>query len=892
MVPFLWSGELPRTKSFTNSIGMKLVKIEPGDFLMGESNTPIPDHLTASLSYPTRNNLKKKFPYGDPDRFIVTLDHVKNGDYDEQPVHKVKISQPFYMGIFEVTNAQYEQFDPAHHHFRGKNGFSKDDDDAVVFVNWKEVKAFCDWLSKKEGLPYRLLTEAEWEYACRAGKTTLYFTGDSLPKTFQKNATRTSFTEPEDIVNLVVGKTPANPWGLFDMHGNVEEWCFDWYGSYEAIEQVDPVGRVSGDFKVARGGSHGTNLYYLRSANRMGTLPENKNWMIGFRVVLGRLPSTEPLPQLSPQLYQQEVKQEIPKALRKIINPKIPYFKGPRQYVKIARGEHGPLYAHHNHDPAITNCPNGDLLAIWYTCVEERGRELAIAASRLRYGEEKWEPASLFWDVPDRNDHCPALWFDGKNTIYHFNGLCVAGKWEPLAIIMRTSKDNGANWSKARLIVPEHGYRQMVGEPVFRTHDGVLVFGADAQGGSTIWVSRDNGQTWSDPGGNINGIHAGIVELKDGRLLALDRGQNINGWMPMSISRDMGKTWQSCASIFPPITGGQRAALIRLKEGPPFFASFADDINNYKPVPNGVRPPRHISSIFGAISYDDGKTWPVRRIISDGESDHQILTIDGTPIRMSKNTSEPQGYLSFCQGLDGIIHLISSQNHYAFNLAWLQQKQSESSSSPEVKILPMRKKLEKIYDAKHLPVEEDPLWNFLSGQFKENEVSKILRSGVIQIESDSIVYWSNERTGQSDDLDAQSGFTVEFSVQVSGNLDNNRGFDFGVYARGGALTSNYYLISISATTIQYWYDKKFIRIAENIDNFSAFHTYRLAVRDDTAVQIYRDEQLISVQPPDLVISWTQPARGSYIRWGNGAEGIRTLLDYIACDINGPFQSGE
>ena len=87
------------------------------------------------------------------------------------------------------------------------------------------------------------------------------------------------------------------------------------------------------------------------------------------------------------------------------------------------------------------------------------------------------------------------------------NAICSP---EPMAITMRTSTDSGATWSRARLIVPEHGFRQMVGEPVFRTKDGAIAFGADASGGSTIWVSRDGGETWHDPGGTIAGIHAGI----------------------------------------------------------------------------------------------------------------------------------------------------------------------------------------------------------------------------------------------------------------------------------------------------------------------------------------------------------------------------------------------
>ena len=160
-----------------------------------------------------------------------------------------------------------------------------------------------DGSARRKARPYRLPTEAEWEYACRAGTTTAYHTGETLPEPFHKNVGMSWFPGRKagtDIVPLHVGKTPANPWGLYDMHGNVEEWCLDWYGPYVDDPQTDPTGRAEGDFRVTRGGSHSTTLEFLRSANRSGTLPDDKSWLIGFRVVQAEMPSTEPLAAIEP----------------------------------------------------------------------------------------------------------------------------------------------------------------------------------------------------------------------------------------------------------------------------------------------------------------------------------------------------------------------------------------------------------------------------------------------------------------------------------------------------------------------------------------------------------------------------------------------------------------
>ena len=646
-------------KSFTNSLGMRMVRIEPGSFDMGSDG----------------------------------------GDFDERPVHRVTISRPFYLSATEVTNAQYEQFRADHRRLRGQRQLSIHDDEAVVCVSWRDAVAFCRWLSEKERRPYRLPTEAEWEFACRAGTPTAYHTGDTLPDVFHKSQ---RFRWDPQPVSLAVGHTPPNAWGLYDMHGNVEEWCWDTYGPYEPGAQVDPVGRASGEMKVTRGGSHNTDVYYLRSANRMGTLPDDQHWLIGFRVLQGGLPSTAPLPPGEPPLWAQQVKQgkyNWPQAS----SSAAPYFAGPDPFVRIPAESHGPLFSRHNHCPSITWCGNGDLLAVWYSTNTEQGREMTIAASRRRAGSEVWDMASEFFKAPDRNMTGSSLFHDGQGLLYHFNGLEADGGWANLALVLRTSADNGVTWS-TRLINPHHQPRNQVISGTLRTREGYLIQACDAvrggAGGTAIHISRDGGRTWWDPGagtpppdfegsrpgGSIAGIHAGLVQLADGRLLAFGRGNNRLGTdpgdgprMPQSVSADLGRTWFYSASPWPPIAGGQRLVLLRLREGPLLFCSFTDSSANLK-APRGMtfrgKDGKEFTGygLFAAVSEDEGKSWPWRRLITAGGA---ARTLDGgawtRDFVMDDRHAEPRGYLAAVQTPDSIIHLISSRLHYRFNLAWVKE---------------------------------------------------------------------------------------------------------------------------------------------------------------------------------------------------------------------------
>lgn len=609
-------------------------------------------------------------------------------NYDEKPIHKVQIFQPFAMSTTEVTNEQYEQFNPDHKLLRGKYGFSNADNEAVIYVNWFEAVAFCKWLSKKEGKTYRLPTEAEWEYACRAGTYSAFSTGDKLPKTALKNSEKHDSFVP---VLLEVAKSTANAFGLYDMHGNLEEWCSDWYGPYIASNQIDPVGYAAGEFKVTRGGSHGTLPNFLRSANRLAMLPEDKHFMTGFRVVQAEYPQSAYLKQKQNKISVKQTKYNW-----KNLNSK-PIFMEPIEYMRPPDCATKTPFYMHNHCPAITWCPNGDLLATWFSTDSEFGREMAIWSSRLRAGKKQWDTASLFYKVPDRNMTGSSLYYDKvENVLYHINGVEAAGWWRNLAIVMRTSTDNGASWTKGRLIVPEHTLRNQVIAGMFKTKEGYLVqpcdAGPDNNVGTAIHISKDNGKTWEDPstimssnfktgetGGTIAGIHAGVVQLKNGSLMAFGRGNDMKNElgetrMTMSISNDMGKTWTYSASEFPPISGGQRLVLIRLQEGPILLVSFT-----HHPLRSpGEKGGMLIDGvkkygIYGAVSYDEGKIWKVKKLITDGN----YRFMDGGAwtgnFEMDENHAEPRGYFACTQSPDGIIHLISSKNHYRFNLKWLEK---------------------------------------------------------------------------------------------------------------------------------------------------------------------------------------------------------------------------
>lgn len=221
----------------------------------------------------------------------------EDGDDDEKPVHGITISRPFWIGKYEITQAQYRAVTgttPSHFHGESR---------PVESVTWQDASLFCKRLTERErkagrlpaGQEFRLPTEAEWEYACRAGTTTPFSFGDRLDATManydiSQGAGRNGPVPIRET--LPVGSLKANAWDLYDMHGNVWEWCADWYDRefYARSPQTNPFNIRPGPSVVCRGGSWVNPASFCRSSNRNNGDGRQANHMTGFRVVLGAPP--------------------------------------------------------------------------------------------------------------------------------------------------------------------------------------------------------------------------------------------------------------------------------------------------------------------------------------------------------------------------------------------------------------------------------------------------------------------------------------------------------------------------------------------------------------------------------------------------------------------------
>ncbi len=260
--------------AFENSIGMRFVLISPGTFMMGSRD---------SASEVAR---RCAMPNAQAGWF-----------YDEHPRHKVTLSGAFYMSIHEVTQGCYEAVTspkPGKDAKKFTDGYPdafKGANNPAVNVSWDSAQKFCKTLSAldaEKGREYYLPTEAQWEYACRAGTETPFCFGETI-STDQANyhgdytygdGRKGEYREKP----LPVGSLAANAWGLYDMHGNVSEWCADRYGKYGSAAESDPKGPEEGNRRVLRGASWRSYPGACRCAFRLGGQGRSSSYNVGFRV--------------------------------------------------------------------------------------------------------------------------------------------------------------------------------------------------------------------------------------------------------------------------------------------------------------------------------------------------------------------------------------------------------------------------------------------------------------------------------------------------------------------------------------------------------------------------------------------------------------------------------
>jgi hypothetical protein len=579
-------------------------------------------------------------------------------------VHEVTISRPYYIGKTEVTTGQFRRFRP---NYKGKEELAP----FASSVSWFEADAFCNWLGEKEGLPYALPTEAQWEWAGRQ----------------------------QGVKNMQQG--PA-------------EWCLDWYGMYPRVPQVDPVGVEHGWVKVVRGGGLDTfkwdEPWYRRLTNRAaiapafcpppgGYLEKMLNWpedageklrasckrrasllgrhTIGFRVVLAEKPKSEPLPFEPPAVMRCVNQKGV--MLGRGPDPDRPYYRVRRLFphgldlVKVGwrLGIEPGVFPHH-HNAAVASLPNGDLLAFYYNRplnTGEREPILSIAALRLRHGAGQWDMPSSWPDFVDANDEAPLLWND-NGLLWLFWGCPRIREIGPFQ--WTTSADNGQTWSEIKFPVFETPLGPYSAQPItsaFRDSKDTIYAGVDgADASSVLFSSANEGQTWVDPVGRTRGRHSAFVMLDGGTILSYGgKNDHIEGFMPKNVSSDGGRTWQVGKTCMPMLGGGQRPALVRLAGGRLFYAAdMAASGDGRENLPKAEHLPKGYAGRGGyaGLSDDGGQTWRIRRLagLSAG-----YLGKDG-----GLAFDESVGYAAACQSADGLIHVLTtSELHITVNEAWI-----------------------------------------------------------------------------------------------------------------------------------------------------------------------------------------------------------------------------
>lgn len=525
----------------------------------------------------------------------------------ETPQHRVVFSRGCWMGRYEVTKQQWRAV-MGTAPWSGHPRVTEDGRTPAVFVSWDDARAFVEKLSAFAGRPFRLPTEAEWEYACRAGTTTRFYWGDD--PTYEQidqaawwrgNAFVTAEKGPRRV-----GLKPSNPWGLCDMSGNVSEWCQDWHWFYGDGPDLDPIGPGYAPHRVLRGGSWLTTPGQCRSSRRNHELPATRQSDIGFRVVCGEAPKPQP--------------------------------GAPEFNDVFVAGQEG---VHTYRIPSLLLAPDGSLLVFCEARKESQAdaSPTDMVLRRSTDGGRTWQPTQILIHGDGKEalmNPCPVVDYTNKTIVL----LCQKANQvsenhhEHYQLV---SRDSGRTWSEPVKIGdrirnydnsfnpgPGIGIQLRSGRLVVPGYTGEVDEEFDESWYARVLYSDDFGKSWI-MGPTVTQLtdECQAVELNDGQLMLNMRGNMGMSCRGVATSRDGGQSWsdfrwdrvlKECpcqASIFRYSWGrpGEKSRLL--------FAN-PENLGEKFNIVDRTR-------MTVRLSYDEGKTWPVKRLVHAGAASYSGL---------------------------------------------------------------------------------------------------------------------------------------------------------------------------------------------------------------------------------------------------------------------------
>lgn len=525
----------------------------------------------------------------------------------ETPQHEVAISYGFWMGRHEVTKRQWRAL-MGTSPWSGRTYVNEDDESPAVHVSWDEAQTFGARLTAHAGRAFRLPTEAEWEYACRAGTTTRFYWGDD--PTYEM-INRAAWWRGNGFITAQkharpVGLKPPNPWGLYDMSGNVSEWCQDWHGYYGDSPAINPIGPSLADHRVLRGGSWLTTGGQCRSSRRNHELPATRHSDIGFRIVSGAaVPPEAGAPDFTD--------------------------------VFVAGAEGINTYR----IPSLLVAPNGSLLAFCEARKESQAdaSPTDMVLRRSQDGGRTWLPLQVL--VPGQGKEalmnpCPVVDYT-NHTIILLCDKANAVRPDHHEHFQLVSRDNGQTWTAPARIGdrianyddsfnpgPGVGIQLRTGRLVVPGYAGEVNEETDENWYSRVLYSDDYGKTWTlGPPVPELSDESQAVELSDGTLMLNMRGNMGLSSRGVATSRDGGQTWSGLRWDRTLNECPCQASLIRYSlggRGGKNRLLFANPDNAGEKF--GILERTRMTV---RLSYDEGKTWPCKRLIHAGPSSYSSL---------------------------------------------------------------------------------------------------------------------------------------------------------------------------------------------------------------------------------------------------------------------------